>query len=82
MHTHYMHIASVQLFVPCRVSFVNSITTRRIASNSDVVYTTDEVLCQMGCIKWLKSFLMLDKDIYRPIRESASDDLLNSWYTV
>jgi hypothetical protein len=82
MHTHYMHIASVQLFVPCRVSFVNSINTRPIASNSDAVYTTDEVLCQMCCIKWLKSFLMLDKDIYRPIRESASDDLLHSWYTV
>ena len=46
---------------------------RRITSSSDAVHTTDEVLCQMGCIKWLKSFLMLDKDIYRPIRESASD---------
>ena len=38
-YTHYVHIVLVQLFVSCRVSFVNRITTRRIVSSSDAVYT-------------------------------------------
>ena len=37
-----MHIVLVQLFVSCRVSCVNNITTRHKVSTSVVVYITDE----------------------------------------
>jgi hypothetical protein len=37
-----VHIVLEQLFVPCRVSCVKIITTRRIASSVDAVYSTDE----------------------------------------
>ena len=42
IHTHYIHIVYVQLFVSCRVSWKSRITTRREASSNDTAFPTDE----------------------------------------
>lgn len=42
VHTYYMHIVLVQLFVSCTCSVLNRITTRRMALSSDAVCRTDE----------------------------------------
>jgi hypothetical protein len=40
----YMHTVSVQLFLSCRVSCVKNTTMSHIASSSDVIYTTEDML--------------------------------------